>query len=334
MLVGSEFVSRALKKRAQSDPSFAGDERAVGQMSRDAMRSPDAFVTDDEDQAFVWLSDAINAAKREIESYEDAEFYGEVTLDAALPRTRALLKRCCDRDPHCYDARMLMVLAAATTDDDAIEQLMGLEEEARAWCGERSRLLDGSVADAWDAVFLRPYLRIEAKIVDLLVGTARYRLALDRCERLLRDSPADGQGIRHTACLLCARLEDERGLDALDAAFDHRGSAWTHLSRAVLLYKLGRVDAARRATTGMARLCPGAAYYLVQPEYVEPYVPDRPLFTPGTAMESMLATYEADFLINDTPDFVNWAMSIHSFAKAAQDFGRAHGGDMWDSDHT
>lgn len=328
MLAGAEFVSRALKKRAARDAQFAQDERAVSQMSREALRDPEAFAVDGEDRAFIVLGQAISTAKREIEDAEDADDYGEEAPDATLPRTCALLERCLAADEHCYDARLLMTLARARTDDDAISQLIGMEDEARAWCAERSGQLDGAVGDAWEGVFMRPYLRIEAKIIDLLISSTRYRAALARCERLLKASPADGQGIRHTAALLYARLEDEAGLDALDALFGRQGSTWMHIARAVLLYKLGRADAARRAVGGLATLCPGAAYYLANPDYVEPYVPDRPPFTPGSAKESLLASYEADFLVMDTPNFVAWASQVQAFARAEEGYGRSHGEEL------
>ena len=329
MLVMSEYVSRMLRKRSAQDPTLSDDEAELGRIAREAMRDPDSFVTDDEDRAFLALARATSVARREIEDAEDAEAYGESAPAASdLTRTRHELQRCLEIDPHCYDARLLLTLADAKNDDDVLARLLALEDEARAWCRQRSDELDGFVLDPWDALFMRPYLRIEGRIVDLLTTSARYRAALERCRRLLADSPADGQGIRHTAALILARLEDEKGLDDLDARFGRTGSAWMHVARAILLYKLGRMDAARRAVTGLATLCPGAAYYLANPTYVQPYLPDRPPFTPGTAQESLLATYEADFLVMDTPDFVTWALSVESFTHAASEYGRLHGDDL------
>ena len=97
------------------------------------------------------------------------------------------------------------------------------------------------------------------------------------------------------------------------------------LARAMLLCKLCRMDAARRALSGLATLCPGAAYYLAYPGYVQPYLPDRPPFKPGSEQESVFATYEADFLVVDTPDFVTWAQTVPAFASAVSSFGRSHG---------
>ena len=49
-------------------------------------------------------------------------------------------------------------------------------------------------------------------------------------------APRDPLGARHTYMLACARLEDEAGFDAVCARFSRQESAWSHLSRALLLY--------------------------------------------------------------------------------------------------
>lgn len=330
MLVMSEFLSRILKKQSIEDPSFAQDEQAVTRISHEAMRDPDAYAHDDEDRALIRLSEAVNTARREIEDVEDTDLFGDVSAGAQdLVKTRAQLRACLNLDSHCYDARQMLILAESTSDDEALAQLLAIEQEALDWCTEQSQRYDKDIldtsSDPWDAVFMRPYLRIEAKIIDLLVMSARYRGALARCMRLLDAAPTDGQGIRHTTALILARLEDEQGLDNLDKRFDRTGSTWMHIARAVLLYKLGRMDAARRATIGLATLCPGVAFYLASPTYVDPYLPDRPPFSPGTIQESLYATYEADFLVVDTPDFINWALSIETFSRAVQQDAQRYG---------
>lgn len=331
MLVSAELTNRLLKKAALRDPSLLNDPARLAELGRQAMRSPDTLAADDEDRAFIVLDKATQRARQEIDDELDALYYDPEGAarrpTSRMPRTHALLTRCLELDPHCYDARTLDVLVRCETSDEALAQLEALEPEARAWCTERSELLDGPVADPWDAVYLRPWLRMKSRIVDLLLQATCYREALARCEAMLSFAPTDGQGMRHTAALLYARLEDEDGLNALDNRYGHEGSCWMHVSRTMLLYKLGRKDAARRALIGLADLCPGAAFYLAYPSYVPPYLPDRPLYTPGTEQESLYATYEADFLVVDTPDFVNWALSIGKFRTAAEKFGASHGGD-------
>lgn len=331
MLVSSELTSRLLKKAVAADPALGADPTRLAELSRRAMRSPDSLVSDDEDRAFLALDRAVQRARQEIDDELDALYYESESgtpskrPPSRMPKTQALLARCLQLDAHCYDAHTLDVLIRCETSDEALAQLDALEPEAREWCAQRADLLDGPVADPWDAVFLRPWLRMRSRAVDLLVQMACYREAQQRCEDMLSFAPTDGQGVRHTLALLYARLEDEEGLNRLDARFGHEGSCWMHLARCLLLYKLGRMDAARRALVGLAELCPGAAFYLAYPTYVPPYLPDRPLFTPGSEQESLFATYEADFLVVDTPEFVTWAQSVKRFADIAQAFGRTHG---------
>lgn len=329
MLVMSEFVSRALEKAARLDPSLASDPARVAELSRKALRSPESVAADDEDRAFILLDRVVQRARQEIDDELDAMYDdpGQAARRQAgrMPRTRSLLARCLALDEHCYDARNLDALVRSESGDAAIAALDALEPDAREWCSARSQELDGPVADPWDAVWLRPWLRIKSRAIDLLIEGACYREAASRCEEMLSFAPTDGQGVRHTLALLYARLEDEEGLNRLDAAYGREASCWTHIARAVLLYKLGRMDAARRAAIGLAELCPGAAFYLACPTYVPPYLPDRPLYTPGTEQESLLATYEADFLVVDTPEFVDWCQSIEKFSNAAKSFGRSHG---------
>lgn len=335
MLVSSELTSRLLKKAVYADPTLANDAVRLSELSRRALRSPETLVSDDGDRAFQMLDRVVQRARQEIDDELDALYYdGEGGGSAGgaprkpenrMPKTRALLERCLALDERCYDARTLDILVRCETSDGALAELDRIEPEARAWCTECSERYDGPVADPWDAVFLRPWLRIKARAIDLLVQASCYREARRRCEEMLAFAPTDGQGIRRTLALVCARLEDEEGLGELDSSYGHEGSCWMHIARSVLLYKLGRMDAARRAVCGLAELCPGAAYYLANPSYVPPYLPDRPLYTPGSEQESLLATYEADFLVVDTPEFVSWALTIGRFNNAVQAFGRAHG---------
>ena len=135
-------------------------------------------------------------------------------------------------------------------------------------------------------------------------------------------NPTDELGARHTWAIALARLEDEAAFDELDARFGRQGNAWTHLTRALLLFKLDRMPAARRALRGFASLCRGGAYALLRPTFVEPYLPDRPDAEPGSYAEAMMAVHECDPAIMDTPDFLGWASAQNGFAEQAQRFAR------------
>ena len=120
--------------------------------------------------------------------------------------------------------------------------------------------------------------------------------------------------------LACARLEDEAGLGALDARFSDRESAWSHLARVLLLYKLNRLPAARRALRGFDSLCAGGAYALLHPTYVEIYLPDRPDAEPCGFEESLMAVREAEPIIADVPEFISWCQGHDWLVASARAF--------------
>ena len=120
--------------------------------------------------------------------------------------------------------------------------------------------------------------------------------------------------------LACARLEDEEGLGATEALFSERESAWSHLSRALLLYKLGRMSAARRALRGFDSLCAGGAYALLRPVYVDLYLPERPEAPACGFEEAVMAVREAEPIIADVPEFLGWCQGHDWLMASAQSF--------------
>ena len=190
-------------------------------------------------------------------------------------------------------------LAADLDPDSLLEQLLGLHDGTDA----ASNAPEG--CDLWADVFSRPKLRLEAAISRTLLDGARHRLAAQACERVIAVAPTDELGCRHTEAIALARLEDEEGFDQLDARFGRHDNAWTSLSRCVLMYKLGRMSAARRALAGFDRLCQGGSYALMRPVFVEVYLPDRPPVAVNSLEEATLAVHEMEPTIADVPDFIN-----------------------------
>jgi len=182
-----------------------------------------------------------------------------------------------------------------------------------------------ATTDAWDDVFLRPTLRLVAAVVRACLDCACYRMAVGIGQEALNLAPCDALGIRHTCALAYARLEDDRGFEALDARFARRDDAWELLARTILLYKLGHAGAAKRALTGMTNLCEGSAYALLRPILVEPYLPDRPEVPPLSFKAATLAVGEADPIIIDVPDFPAWAEQQRDVYRTARAFAEKNG---------
>lgn len=215
--------------------------------------------------------------------------------------------------------------AEATGAEDAAEDGAGDEADGLELAFDDNPDGEPSPASsAWDDVFARPRLRLLAAIARARLETARFKPAVATCEKLVELDPDDHLGARYTWAIALARLEDEKGFDALDARFGRTGNAWSHLARTLLMFKLDRMPAARRALRGYASLCKGGAYALLRPTFIETYLPDRPAFEPGSFEEAALAVHECDPVVMDTPDFIAWATAQDGFAAQAEKFAHDH----------
>ncbi|MCI1666027.1 MAG: hypothetical protein LKI25_06660 [Atopobiaceae bacterium] len=319
-----ELVRRcALKRLASIGPlSKEGFSELLSAVAAD----PRSFADDAEEQAFLEIEQTLEkerAATAGDDLLDDDEYQRE------RRRRFGRIATSCDRalalDPTCIDARLLSCLVADQEPDATLGLLLELDHDV---ADQHGAIVTSEGEDAWDDVFLRPRLRVRAAISRTCLDTARYRMAASSCLSLIDASPTDALGARLTAALALARLEDETGFDELDARFLRQGNAWSHLARVLLLFKLDRPAAARRALRGFDSLCTGGAYALLRPTYVETYLPDRPQSKPGSFEEVTLCVHEADPIVVDTPDFIPWASEQPGFAESAGRFADRLGYDM------
>jgi hypothetical protein len=343
-----ELVARlAIKRRAKlgelSDSAFE-------ELRRSVRANPTAFVDDEAEEAFSLLIDAI---ARYYERGRGDEYLDTEGYLAGQKRRLAKLEADCEAalaiDPSCVDAEVCRLIARDLDPDDKLDALMSLDAELDERLGMLEALgedgghglgsgdrsaLEGDLgvasatgADPWNDVFLRGRLRLRFAIALSCLESARYRMACEAGEDLLALSPGDPLGARRVCLLATARLEDEEAFEELCAPMAKGGDAWLHLGRTILLYKLGRMPAARRALIGYARLVQGGAFALLRPFLVDTYLPDRPATAPCSFDEAMQAVFEADPIICDIPDFPYWAESIPEVALAARTFAERAGFD-------
>ena len=292
-----ELVARCAARRNEkigplSDEAYAELVLAVRQ-------SPADFADDPPEQALLVLAHALDTYRA---SGMDDDLLDDEAFETARARRIALLRASCrqalELDARCLDARLIDLLASEPEPDALTRGLLNLEREFSGPPVPKD--------DAWEDVFCRPHLRLRAAVARTCLDAARPRMAASAAASLLDATPDDPLGARHTYMLACARLEDEPGLGALEARFSERESAWSHLARVLLLYKLDRLTAARRALRGFDRLCEGGAYALLRPTFVEVYLPDRPEAAPCGFEEALMAVREAEPIIADVPEFIAW----------------------------
>ena len=290
----------AAKRREKIGPL---SDQAFDELLLAVRERPADFADEPAEVALLELARALDAyqASRQGDDLLDDEAFA-----ATRERRLSALAAACDRaaalDAGCTDARLVARLARLEDPDELLAQMLELE---RAAGGAEPAAGD----DAWDDVFGRPRLRLRAAIARTCLDGARYRMALAAAGSVVAASERDELGCRHTMMLACARLEDEAALGELDARFSGRESAWSHLARVIVLYKLNRLPAARRALRGFDRLCSGGAYALLRPTLVEPCLPDRPPAAPCSFEECLMAVREAEPIIADTPELVPWCQS-------------------------
>lgn len=322
-----ELVLRLAEKRRQKlDLSSSG----YAELVLAVRENPAKFVDDPAEEAFGIVAQALaryEESHRKDDLLNDEDFMAERTR--RLDRMREDCKRALAVDDRCADARLLSVLARDEEADSLLDLLLDVEKDL----ADQGLVLSGAgftgagSADAWSDVFARPYLRVQAAVARTCLDTARYRMANAEGQRLLSEARSDVLGARHTCALALARLEDEEGFDELDSRYDRRGDSWAHLGRVILLYKLGRMGAARRALAGFNRLCEGGIYALLRPVMADTYMPDRPLTEPYSFEEATLAVHEADPIVVDVPDLPRWAEEQPGMRESAMSFARKSGFD-------
>ena len=306
-----ELVARCAMRRNEkigplSDEAYAELVLAVRQ-------NPADFADEPPEQALLAVAralDAYRASGRDDDLLDDAAFEAERARRLGL--LRAACRQALELDERCLDARLIDLLAGELEADPLTQALLDLEREFAG-----APVPEG---DAWEDVFYRPHLRLRAAVARTCLDAARPRMAASAAASLLDAAPDDQLGARHTYMLACARLEDEPGLGALEARFSGRESAWSHLARVLLLYKLDRLTAARRALRGFDSLCEGGAYALLRPTFVELYLPDRPEAAACGFEESLMAVREAEPIIADVPEFVAWCQGHDWLVASARAF--------------
>ena len=323
MNLHEELMERLARRRSASLGGLS--DAAYAELLLAVREQPEAYVDDPRDDAFNQIVKAVDRVMRSREDddlRDDEEFMRE--RSQRMERLRRDCAQALATAPESVHARLLNILASDLEPDGQLDELLALERSVEA---ERGPLAAPASGDAWHDIFTHGRLRLQACIARTCLDSARYRMANDYGQALIAVSPCDAVGARHTCSLCLARLEDESGFDALDARFDRRGDSWQQLGRTILFYKLGRMNAARRALRGYGELCEGAAYALLRPTFVEIYLPDRPEVPAGGFEEATFAVHEAEPIIADVPDFVSWADSFPWFHAAGESFSEETGYD-------
>ncbi len=330
MEMKDELVQRLAIRRRDA---LGLSENGFAELLLAVRQNPESFIETDADQAFARMVKALERyedSRKNDDLLDDAEF-----LARRAQRTEALRNACeaaLQLDPECVDARLASIICSDLDPDQMVGVLLDAELDIARSQGEIHSLALASPAarsggDAWDDIMLRPRLRLLEVTERACYESARYRMADEIGAKLLELAPSDVLGARHTRVLCLARLEDEEGFDALDARLGRQGDCWVGLGRVILLYKLGRMGAARRALRGFDGLCDGGIYAFLRPVLIDTYMPSRPISVPYSFAEATLAVHEADPIVVDAPDLPAWVESQPDMVASGKAFADRAGFD-------
>ena len=332
MNLTEELVQRcALKRRASiGSMSDAAHEELLLAVQSDLK----SYASETDELPMYHLAQAVKRyqdSQLNDDSYTDEEF-----VQARITRLQTFLHALENiREKYGENTDLLRMDALIHTSDpeSLLQALLAIQNQTEKEAKRTPNLEDSKTSatiphDTWADVFKRPLLRLQAAIGRAYVDTARFKLAATTCEQLLEESPSDAVGARFTLALTYARLEDEAALNRLDDGFNHHSNAWIELARALLLFKLSRISSARRALKSYQMNTEGGAFALLHPTFVDIYIPDRPEVKTGSFNEALLAIHEAEPIIVDVPDFVEWAGNIPEFAAASDAYAAANGFDL------
>lgn len=332
MNLTEELVQRcALKRRAAiGSMSDAAYEELLLAVQSDLK----SYASETDELPMYHLAQAVKRyqdSQLNDDSYTDEEF-----VQARITRLQTFLhalENIREKYGENTDLLRMDALVHASGPESLLQALLAIQNQAEKEAKRTTNLEESKIPATitygmWSDVFARPRLRLQAAICRAYVDTARFKLATTTCEQLLEESPSDAVGARFTLALTYARLEDEAALNRLDDRFNHHSNAWIELARAILLFKLSRISSARRALKSYQMNTEGGAFALLHPTFVDIYIPDRPEVKTGSFNEALLAIHEAEPIIVDVPDFVEWAGNIPEFAAASDAYAAANGFDL------
>ena len=332
MNLTEELVQRCALKRRASIGSMS--DAAYEELLLAVQSDLKSYASETDELPMYHLAQAVKRyqdSQLNDDSYTDEEF-----VQARITRLQTFLyalKNIREKYGENTDLLRMDALIHASDPESLLQALLAIQNQAEKEAKRTSNLEDSKISatiphDMWADVFTRPRLRLQAAIGRTYADTARFKLAATTCEQLLEESPSDAVGARFTLALTYARLEDEAALNRLDDRFNHHSNAWIELARAILLFKLSRISSARRALKSYQMNTEGGAFALLHPTFVDIYIPDRPEVKTGSFNEALLAIHEAEPIIVDVPDFVEWAGNIPEFAAASDAYAAANGFDL------
>ncbi len=335
-------------------------EAAQKLLHDDVAKRPEHYAQTDFARALISYArthEHLMDALARMDDLPDEEF--ERKRAKLFDQTRHAMHEIAQAEPQVIDAQLVGAMLTDQGLDACLSDLMKIEAYARERLETCVAGFDEEAPHFWKPDLLAEtgcsaaeltrtepalvgWLHALEAISQLSLASARYRAAARYARTVMRavGYPNHAEG---TVLLSLARLEDSDGFFALVHELEQRhaqaaaegyvedpllhgvdDSPWFLLARTLLLYKEGKERPARRALREFSQQCDGGAFLLLNPTYINPYLPVRPTVHDRWKLVHQ-AVWEAEGAVYDTPDFVPWAETVEGIFEASEGFAERHG---------
>lgn len=298
------LLLRFALSRVGTNPREAA--KAYTAFGRTYAQDRDSLPQTDDDRAFHLVAEATMLVDYKLPFATDEE------AETIISHGHRLLEEALTLDPSCHDARRMDAASRCPSFESYYDFLREGEAEVRAKCEEaRAVALRGDVPELVEIqadLAIQPHLRWQATLAEKALICGRNKETLRICDELLRADPRDIADTRFTASLAYAKLEDEQGLDQLEARCRELSiprvpqDAWMLISRLSIAQRRRDFARARQLITKIAELYPNAIVTLARQQELPDGVFARLAVIPFSEDELVLAVSEATVLTQEGRD--------------------------------
>lgn len=253
--------------------------------------------------------DYLNSNKNKINEPDAYDFLEKAQEADSNSKAIQFAQKALELDPTLTDAKLLILLRQ-TKDAAALQG--GIEvllKEEEAFLREMD-ITEKKDAGEYYLIFeTRPYLRLCAAYIDVLISQGKMRKAVEICKKVCYLNESDNMGVRYTLMALYAYLEERFLAEELYQKYPEENS-FTLLPMIAMYYKLDDTD---KAVQCLKRLysCNKHVKKAVQllkkkNDYEIMEIMSIPYYSPYSLEEVVIAFTDNIFLYEPLDNFLKW----------------------------
>jgi len=247
-------------------------------------------------------------AKLPPDPVEDAHELAFQAIEArSSKKALNLARKALELDPNCLDAQRLAAILETDLDSGRIEALIRLIARAEEQAGPQ--YFQENQGHFWGITETRPYMRLLAELVLLLIKTGRIAEAIQQCEKMLRLNPGDNQGMRDLLMGLYLETDHLEGVRKLLRKFPGDISAPMLWGLVLERFLSGDLNAARYALYRADDHNPYVLEFIVNNTPIPQEQPE--FYQPGEVSEAIICLQCLGRVFQKHPEFKDWLKTLN-----------------------